>query len=635
MKFLHRLIATAVLLVAATSPAAEVIEDFHSRIEIAKDGGLKVTETIRVQAENAQIQHGIYRDFPTLYRSAWRLRQQVGFRVVSVRRDGKDEPWHTQAQDNGIRVYIGSGSVDLPAGKHVYELTYETDRQLGFFAHHDELYWNVTGNGWVFPIHRARCEVVLPASTRVLSAEAYTGPKGARGTNYLAETGVEASNVARFETTRALAAGEGITVVVTWPKGFVRAPSAATLWRERLWANKGVVLGVAGLLLVFFYYLSVWAAYGKDPERGAIVPLFEPPEGLSPAAVRMLVRMGYDHKACAANIIDMAVKGALLIKQGDTRVTIIKTGKQVHLPADERGMYNAYFKTSQLTFDPASHKRVAAGRDVLKEYLTRSLEKVYFVKNFKPWIIGFLFSAIPAFVSMLDADSMGGAIFLIVWLSIWSLGVTALLSAVVTAFRNRAWGTGIFMGLFSIPFVAGEVFAIVALIAMATPWVAGVFLLGGLMNGVFYHLLKAPTVAGRKLLDQIEGFKRYLEVAEKDRLNFEHPPARTPELFDKFLPYAFALDVDQEWAAQFSDVLKQAGRLDAEGGYDATWYSGRSLSTVGLAGFAGGLGSSISSAISSSSTPPGSSSGSSSSGSGGGGGGSSGGGGGGGGGGGW
>ena len=100
---------------------------------------------------------------------------------------------------------------------------------------------------------------------------------------------------------------------------------------------------------------------------------------------------------------------------------------------------------------------------------------------------------------------------------------------------------------------------------------------------------------------------------------------RSSGYFEKYLPYALALDVENEWNDKFADVLKKAG-VDQD--YSPSWYSGTSWNKLGSAGLVSSLGASFSSAISSSSTAPGSSSGS-------GGGGSSGGGGGGGGGGGW
>jgi uncharacterized membrane protein len=126
-------------------------------------------------------------------------------------------------------------------------------------------------------------------------------------------------------------------------------------------------------------------------------------------------------------------------------------------------------------------------------------------------------------------------------------------------------------------------------------------------------------------MDEIEGFKLYLSVAEQERLSILNPPDKTPELFERYLPYALALDVENEWSEQFADVLAAAA---GGGGYQPAWYSGTSWSRMGASTMASNLGNSFAGAISSASSPPGSSFGS-------GGGGSSGGGGGGGGGGGW
>jgi len=175
-------------------------------------------------------------------------------------------------------------------------------------------------------------------------------------------------------------------------------------------------------------------------------------------------------------------------------------------------------------------------------------------------------------------------------------------------------------------FAGAEVLAIYAFLRTGAAFFIALILILVGVNALFYWLLKAPTRTGRQLLDKIEGFRMYLSTAERHRLNLMNPPERTPELFEAYLPYALALDVDQEWAEQFSDILAQAAR---EGGsYHPSWYRGTGWSRLHPGAFTSALGSSLSSAISSSSTAPGSSSGFS-------GGGSSGGGGGGGGGGGW
>ena len=139
-----------------------------------------------------------------------------------------------------------------------------------------------------------------------------------------------------------------------------------------------------------------------------------------------------------------------------------------------------------------------------------------------------------------------------------------------------------------------------------------------------FNWMKAHTLHGRKVVDQIEGFRQYLGVAEEARLEALNPPNKTPELFERFLPYAIALDVENHWAKRFAGVLAAA----AAAGATSSWYSGSSDWGSNPTGLAHHLGSGLTSTISSAATAPGSSSGS-------GGGGFSGGGGGGGGGGGW
>ena len=89
-------------------------------------------------------------------------RAVVPFEVRSVTRHGVGEPSHTKEQANGVRLYIGRADRNLPHGLHRYEIRYRTDWQLGFFADRDELYWNVTGNGWDFPVDEAAAQVFLP-----------------------------------------------------------------------------------------------------------------------------------------------------------------------------------------------------------------------------------------------------------------------------------------------------------------------------------------------------------------------------------------------------------------------------------------------------------------------------------------
>ena len=319
--------------------ADERILAFHSDIEVHADGSLQVTETIHVRAEGREIKRGIYRDLPTAYRDAYGNRYRVDFDVLQVKRNGRTEDWHTTRQGNDLRVYMGHRDRQLKPGVYSYALTYRTDRQLGFFADHDELYWNVTGNDWSLPIDAASATVDLPPEIPLerLVPEAYTGFRGEQGRDYLAE--IHADGSVDFTATRPLAAGEGLTIVVAWPKGYVAEPTQGEQVARLLRDNRPWLVGLAGLAVLFGYFGIAWLLVGRDPEAGVIITRYEPPPDLTPATVRFIERMGYDHQAFAAALVHLAVRGLIDIEEQDGTFTLRRTAQPAaSLAAGEKAL---------------------------------------------------------------------------------------------------------------------------------------------------------------------------------------------------------------------------------------------------------------------------------------------------------
>ena len=510
----------------------------------------------------------------------------------------------------------------------------------------------------------------------------YTGPLGSLKRNLKSQ--FLSPGKAAYKTTYPLLEREGLTIILEFPKGIAAEPSDTQKLNYFLNDNIGGIAGVLGLLIILIYYLFTWRKVGKDPAKNIIVPLYNPPDNLSPASMRFIYKMGFDNKTFASAVINMAVKGYLIIKEENDKFCLIrKKDDNSVLAGDEKKTAsklifskgnNSDFQVKQalaglkkfseggniiakkvssmissaiepkiknesesgteedykLDLNNKNHVVFREAIQVLKKQLKNSYEKTYFIMNRKYFAFGVILSLLFIIASFFLSEIEG--IFILIWLLIWSTGVTFL---VITVFKS--WqsvftgkrikltiiGSSIFITLFSIPFILGEFAGFYFLFTVSSPFI--VFNIGAivLINILFYNLLKAPTLLGRRVLDNIEGFKLYLSTAEKDRLNFTAPAEQTPETFEKYLPYALALDVEQEWAEKFSSVLDKA---EIEKGYSPSWYSGSSWSAFGAGNFVSSFSSSFSSAVSSSSTAPGSSSGS---------GGSSGGGGGGGGGGGW
>ena len=210
---------------SAPALAAETIDSFSSEVVVRPDGVLDVTETITVSAEGDKISHGIYRDFPLTFTDADGHSHRVSFTIGAITRDGKPEPWHKASNQGGIRIYIGDGNVVLDPGTYTYRIRYETGRQIRFFPDHTELFWNVTGNDWVFPILKTTALFTLPDHQPPTRWTAYTGRYGERGKAY--DGTVTSDNRLQVATTRTLAAGEGLSVVLEIPKGLVLPPSGS------------------------------------------------------------------------------------------------------------------------------------------------------------------------------------------------------------------------------------------------------------------------------------------------------------------------------------------------------------------------------------------------------------------------
>jgi len=616
---------------------SERIISFHSDIKIQSDSSLIVTETIKVYSAGNKIKRGIYRDFPTKYVDRFGNNYLVDFQVEEVLRDGQSENFHAENLSNGKRIYFGKSDVYLNSGFYTYTFRYKTGRQLGFFKDHDELYWNVTGNGWEFAIDEASATVHLPegAVGKAQEMAGYTGFMGSK--EQAVVLSVDFNGDIQWKSTRRFQPQEGLTIVVTWPKGYVKEPTSEEKLMAFLKQNIGVVAGIISLLFIVGYYLNMWNRFGRDPQKGVIIPRFKPPRDLSPAALRFIYKMGYDQKAFTSAVIDMAVKGFLKISEEKNVYTLTRIDSSPSLlTEDEMAIVDELFKGgSEIVLTNENHLNVSRAIREFHKKLKDSFEKNYFILNrgyfFKGLLLSILFIAV---TNLLSARNTPLAIFMSVWLSGWTVGVVFLLWTVILSWKRGPGGVALFFTLFSIPFIFGEIFGIGGLVTATSALNVSFILVIVLINVLFYHLLKAPTLLGRKILDEIEGFKMYLGVAEKDMLNKMTPVEKNPELFEKYLPYALALDVEQLWAEKFDEVFRKSQTADKEIRYSPRWYSGSHLAGFTAGALASSLGNSFSNSIAAASSPPGSSSGGGGF-SGGGGGGSSGGGGGGGGGGGW
>ncbi len=535
------------LILSLSCGATERITKFVSDLYVEESGLIRVVENITVEAENDQIKRGIVREFPTRYTTKFGNHFVVTFDLQNVLRDGKPAQFDQHWQDNGVRVYIRNKNVIIPPGEYTFTLEYTVNRSLGFFENHDEIYWNVTGNGWRLPIDKVIARIHLPPEIPKQKVEvaAFTGAFQQRGKAYMVKT--LSDGVIEFETSRPFKTFEGISVVVGWPKGFIAYPSLWQQWRWFFEDNIAILLLLLGLLILFVLYLSVYLKNRKDKAGLVTIPLYHPPKGMTPGQMRYMIKMKYDQQVLASDIVNMAVHGWLEIKCTQAYFSQKYSLVAKKKPDDSwyAKIYHLFFDNDQGTIDLSRSNRaeLATVLDLVQKRYSKEC-KLFFKKN--NVVVGF------------------GLFFSFVW--------SLLLFAV-----DAEWF-----------FLAG--------------------LLLFMFNGIGHTLLQTYSKKGWKIRNEIDGFKMFLQATESERLKLVGtPPTKTPQLYEKYLPYAIALGVEKAWSVQFAPVFR---KLEQEGTpYTPIWIYGGRFNSFNTHSFSSNMASSLSSAISSASTPPGSSSG--------------------------
>ncbi len=586
-----RLLAFAVgLLVAAGFPGTsqaqvgsydhEAIRNFAVRVAVARDSSILVTEDIEVVALGQEIRRGIFRDIP-LGGTGTGLFGGAKVELVQVLRDGNPEPHHEEYGGGNVRVYLGKSDVFLKPGIYRYRIVYRMSDQVRRFEGFDEIYWNATGNEWSFPIEKASAVVVLPPGAPVTQMSVYTGYYGGTGADASIEkTG---NGEVTFRSTRELSAGEGMTVAVGWPPGYldpITGKQRFVQWLER-WGSyfaAGVALGV-----VLLYYLIVWWLVGRDPPSGTIIPAYHPK--LPPAAMRYIQRMGFDDTCFAAAVIDLAVKGRLKIRKDKSKQVLeaLKSGTPVS--KGEEVLYDRLFSgDGEIAVERSNRSALNAAAEALKSHFDRTFNRHYFRRNVGWFVVGVLITIAGWIFSAVFSQRQLEAVFLSIFPAVFSVVIGSVLIRLWNAVRTVR--------------VTQEPVELIGVIIQAVVVTVMVFAMSGmflaigteigaipfltlvgvaLLNVVFWHLLKAPTAVGRVALDEIEGTRLYLTVAEKDRLEFANPPDKTPEHFHELLPYAIALDVETAWTNQFRSEIEAARAKDGSNPYlQPSWYSGSS-----------------------------------------------------------
>lgn len=521
----------------ARAQASERIDRYDVAIVIEDDGSLTVTETIAYDFASNE-RHGIIREIPTTLRYDDTYDREYPLTVLSVTATGDASADYTVEHPGGGVTAIKVGDPDRTiSGRHTYEIRYRVEGALNGFPDHVELYWNAIGNEWDVPIRVAKAAVNGPADIRRVAC--YAGYQGS--TTPCGKSTVDGT-AARFAA-RDLPPSGGMTVVVSLPKGSVPKPVPVLV--ERWSAARAFALtpatGVAsgGLLMLLFGGIGylIWRTgrdrrwrggqvdqvMGNPTGEAQSVPLFEggasapvefaPPEDLRPGQIGTLLDERANTLDVTASIVDLAVRGYLLIQEipkeglfGKPDWTLIRLEKSDDdlLPYERKLLDGLFRDGTEVT--------LSSLRNTFAERL-RGVEGSLYV----------------------DAVTQG-------WF-------TARPDKVRTSWNRRGW----------LLLVAG--IGLTFVLARWTHWgIVGIpVAAAGLLLVWFDRFMPARTPKGTAMLRRVRGFRTVIETAETHMSRW----AEEANVFPRFLPFAIVFGCTEKWAKAFEGLAREQ---------DTSWY---------------------------------------------------------------
>ena len=511
----RRVLCLALVLLAAPAASADralVIERFDATIHVSADGSIVVEETIVPRFTGSW--NGIFRTIPVQYRTPQGLNYTLRLDIESVTDDEGRELKHESSRERHYRklkIWV-PGATDVT---RTVRLRYRVPNGLRFFDEHDELYWNVTGDEWEVPIESASAHVRLPDGVSGVRATAF---RGAYGSTERSEVSTAPDGV-RVQTTRRLGMREGLTIVVGWNPGIVHRPTSVEKTADAIYSN--LPLAIPPLLFVGMLYL--WRKRGRDPELAPITTRYEPPAQMTPAELGTLIDGKPDMRDITATIVDLAVRG------------------YVHIAESQNERFFGFFSDREYTFSLKKERSEWTGlkpheRGLLAAMFTGSGSSVALsdLKNkFYKHLPGLRQELYGRLVQDGFYTGRPDRVRLLYIVGGIAVGILiGMASTAVMTFRGMQPATGIVAGILS------------ALIVIFFGW-----------------FMPARTTRGTRELEKVLGFREFLSRVEGDRLE---RMVKTPEMFEKFLPFAMALGVEDNWAKAFEGIYTQP----------PSWYTG-------------------------------------------------------------
>lgn len=497
--------------------------------------------------------HGIVRRIP-LYNNIIR---QDGIRErnrVLISNVHVNEEFASSRENNNYVLKIGSADKTIN-GKHSYTISYDYDIGLDKNNKYDELYFNIIGTNWDTDISNVTFKITMPKEFDASKLGFSYGEYGESNTDNISYDVDGNVITGSFEGT--LLAGEGLNVRMELPEGYFIRKSVGSSLLE-CWYY---IIPILGVLISYL----IWKKYGKDDQVVDVVS-FYPPENMNSLDVAFAKKGSVNSNDAVSLLVYLASKGYIKIvedKKSKSRFTIQKVKEYDGNNKEEELFFRGLFKKvwDSISSDELNESFYLTINSILtKKNSTANRKEIFNNKSSNKRYILFLFMLITSSLSTIIPAlgyKLSDVIFSIIICNL--IGIVALI-IVGIIYDNNCTKKGLNSALgFAFFFVLALAVANFTIIGFEYIYYDTVYLIGFILCMIctyliyfFYLIVTKRTEYGNKVLGEVNGFKKFLETAEKDKL--ESLVHDDPSYFYNILPYAYVLGVSDAWIKQFEGI---------------------------------------------------------------------------------
>ena len=501
IRFLN--IIFALMLVAASSVPAFADDNasyvpyfftaYNVDINVNENNSFDITEHISTYFNEQR--HGTFRTIPT--RNQVRRTDGTSHSVKAKIKNIKASENCDVSIENGNYVLQIGDTDTYVEGEHDYTIKYTymlgEDQNNGF----DELYYNIIGDGWDTYIQNVTFKITMPKEFDKSKLGFSIGNYGTVGTydiNYDVNDNIITGSVART-----LQPNEAVTVRLELEDGY--------FYFNKTLYNFKLALLVAVPALLFIIVIILWSKFGKDKKAVQTVE-FYPPNGMSSADIAFWQSgLIANNEKLTPLLIELANDGYIQIEEVET-----KSKKKSEFAITKlKDRYDKNDRAKEIFFNGLFKNGTRS-----KIYKSDLEDDFYLTLN----IIRELYNKPEKRHKVFEAKSLYMRI--LAWV-LCALSVFAVLFNFSNLFDS------------SQKYILTLVGIIICIISF-----------------VFSFFIRKRTDEAVDILGKINGFKNFLETAEKDKL--EALVDDDPAYFYNILPYAYVLGVSDKWMKKFESI---------------------------------------------------------------------------------